>query len=195
MSVQHAMAETNGIDLAVLVGRPGVDAVGVGIVEEECVISGHLADVLAEAEDGGNVSLAVHHAAGTDGVADALVHTIFEGYIDVVLVRFQPADASAVDDVVGSLKCLAAIRGGGDPGRQAVGLDILAAEFCHHVEVLRIDVVKREVSVPQFGNAQDVTKKSAGESEAASTDECDFDRHNESPENCFNRSSDEGRTF
>ena len=88
-----AVAETDGIDLAVVDRRPGVHRHRVGVVQELRARLGDLADVVAEIEDDRDVALAVEDAAGADRVADALVDAIFQRDVDVVPISFEAADA------------------------------------------------------------------------------------------------------
>ena len=65
---------------------------------------GDLADVFAEIQQGMNGALRVHDAAGTDGVAHALIDAIFQRDIDIGFEGFQPALADGADHIIGILQ-------------------------------------------------------------------------------------------
>src|SRR5262249_13877716 len=70
------VAESNGVDLAVVDRGPGIHGHGVSVVQELRPGLGDLANVAAEVEDDRNVTLPIENAAGADGVTDTLVDAI-----------------------------------------------------------------------------------------------------------------------
>ncbi len=187
----HAVAQADGVHtLAPIIGvqrGPGVDGHGVGVAEEQAVVGGHLGHVALEGQYLGHVPLAVHDAAGAEGIAHALVHTVLERYLDVELERLQPADARAVDDIVGACQRLAPVQGGAESGGQAVGSDVLVQKLPHHVQVALVDVVEREVGVSELGHLQDVAHELPGEPHAARADERHLHGHMVAPCQCTSR--------
>ena len=159
MAAVHAMAKADGVHAAVLVGGPGVHRVGVGVVQEEDVGLGHLADILAEGQDLGDVALAIHDAARAQRIAHALVHAVLQRDVDVELEGFQPADAGRVDHVVRALDRGAAVQGRHEPGRQVVGLDVALHQAGHQVQVLLVDVHQRQLGAGQLRDRQQVLEQ------------------------------------
>jgi hypothetical protein len=90
---------------------------------------------------------------------------------------FQPADAGTVDDVIGIRQGAAPFQAGLDLRGELVVAQVLLAELRHHVQVPRVDVVKSELRVREFGNRQQIAEQRARKTHAASPDESHFDRH------------------
>src|SRR5690606_15151915 len=109
-------------------------------------------NVLAEVEDHRNVALTVEDAAGTDGVAHALVDAVLERDVDVGGEGFEPAHAHAAHDVARPRDGGAAISGRGDLGGQVVDGDDRLDDLPDHVEVVRIDVGERELDRCELGD-------------------------------------------
>ena len=127
---------------------PGVHRHRVGVVQELRAGLGDLADVPAEVEGRRDVALAVHDAAGADGVADALVDAVFQRDADVVGEGLEPADADAADDVARAFERFAAVGGGGDSASAAGSTSTMRRMIClDHVEVVGADVGQRDLDV------------------------------------------------
>ena len=155
---------------------PGHHRHRVGVVEEQRVGLGDLADVVAEVEHRRDAALAVHDAAGADGVADALVDAVLQRDADVVGEGLEAADADAVHHVAGAGQRLAAVGGGGDLRRQAVHLDDAADDLGDHVEVVGVDVGQRDLDAGEFRHLEDVGDELLGEADAAGADDGDLER-------------------
>jgi hypothetical protein len=113
VAVLDAVAEAHGAHARIERG-PGHHGHGVGVVEQQRALLGHLPDVAAEVEHGGDAALAVEDAARADRVAHALVHAVLERNADVVGESLQAPDAHHVHDVARARESLAAVRRGGD---------------------------------------------------------------------------------
>ena len=85
-----------------------------------------------------DVPLAVHDAAGAERVAHALVDAVLERDVDVAAEGLQPADARAVDDVIGAVERPAAVQ---SSASIVAGSLFAAMSFWHscvdHVQVAR----------------------------------------------------------
>ena len=174
-AVLDAMAEPDGVDLAVFERRPGVHRHRVGVVEEARPGGRHLADVLAEVQDDRDVALAVEDAARADRVADALVDAVFERDADVIGIGLEAADADAADDVVRALERLAAIGGRGDGGGQPVGLDHAVEHLPDHRKAVLADVGQCELGVAQLRDRHDVGEQASGEADAPGANDGDLE--------------------
>ena len=174
-AVLDAVAEADGIDLAVFDRRPGVHRHRVGVVQEARAALRDLADVPAEIEDDRDVALAVENAAGADRVADALVDAVFQRDADVVGVRLEAADAHAADDVVRAFQRLPAVGGRGDRGRQAVGLDHRGrASAGSSTRLCSLMSVSANSASCSSGTRDDVGDQPLGEADAAGADDGDL---------------------
>ena len=177
----HAVAEADRLHAAVLVRRPRHHGAGVGIGQENASGRGDLADVPAEIEDLRDPALTVHDAARREGIADALVHAVAQGDLDILLERLEHPDAHGVDDVFRAAEGLPAVEGRMDLNIQAVLVDVPLAEAVHHVEVLRVDVHEGHLDVVKFRDGEQVGEQAAGEAHAARADERDLEGHGKTP--------------
>ena len=161
MAALHAVAQAHGGHAAVLVAVPGHHGVGVGVVEHHAAGRGHLAYVAAEVLKRRYVALRVHYAARAERVAHALVHAVPERYLYVLGKALQHAYAHAVDHVLGAAEGLAPVERGLYLYVQAVGLYVALAQLVHHVQVVRIDIGKRNLYVAQLGHGKYVREQLA----------------------------------
>ena len=99
----HAVAKADGLHVAVIQRRPGVHGHWVGVVEQHMTGSVAL-DLLAKFQNHRHRALSVEQAAGTDGVADALIDAVFQRDFHVRAETLQAADPRRVDDVIHTIE-------------------------------------------------------------------------------------------
>ena len=164
------VAQAHGSDLAIVVAVPGHHGIGIGVVKQQAVGVGDLPDVPAEALQHGDVPLGIHDTAGTQGVAHALVHTVFQGDVHIRLESFQTADPGAVNNVFGTLQSLPAVQGSLNLDVQAVGFDVPLAQPVNHVQICLVDVHEGHFDIMEFRHGQNVRQKSPGKADGAGAD-------------------------
>ena len=174
----HAVAQADRLHPPVVVGGPGEHRHRVGVVEQAAAGLRHLADVAADAEDHGDATLPVHHAAGRQGVAHALVDAVAQRHVDVGGERLDAADPHRAEHVASARYGLAAVGGGAQLHPfQAVGADIPLRQLADHVEVGLADVAQGHLQRVEFRDREKIAEQLAGEADAAGADECDLERH------------------
>jgi hypothetical protein len=134
----------------------------------------HLFYVLAKIQQRGNDPLPVHDAADAQGIAHALVHAVFKGYLHVRFKPLKRADSDAVDYVVGVPQSLPAVGGGLDNRSDTVGVQVPLAKRRYHGQVIGVDVRKGDLRDPQFGHGHDVRQQVARKTEAPRPNKANF---------------------
>ena len=173
-----AVAETEGLDPAEVVGGPGEHGVRVAVAEHHAAGGAHFADVAADAEDVGDAALPVHDPARAEGVAHALVHAVLERDVDVGLEGLQPAHAGHVDDVLGAGDGFPLVEGLAQLHPvQSCRRDVAPDELVHHVHVAFADVHVGDLEVGEGRHSEQIGGELAGETDAAGSDEGDLERH------------------
>ena len=154
VAAHHAVAQADRGHAAVSIGRPGEHRVGVAVVEQQHIGLGQLANVGTPVQHRCDAALAVHDAAGAEGVAHALVDAIPQRNIDIGLERLGAAHASGVDHVIGIGQGHPTIGRGGHPGRQLVCQNVPFQELRDHLEIPRVKIVQCELGISEFRNGQ-----------------------------------------
>ena len=168
----HAVAEADRGHAPVPVGGPGEHRHRVRVVEEPAAGLGSLADVLAERQDHRDAALAVHDAAGAQGVAHALVDAVAQRHLDVGGERRQSADARGAEHVARPAHRLPLVQGAGEAHAvPAVGFDVAPHQPLDHRQVLLADVHEGDVDAGELGDGEDVPHQLAGEPDTAGADE------------------------
>ena len=104
MRALHAMAKAHRSHAAVAVAGPGIHCHRVCVVHEHCARLGNRADFPAELEEHGDRALRIHDATRAKCVTHALIHSIFQGNVDIGLKRLQPALPDHAKHVIRALK-------------------------------------------------------------------------------------------
>ena len=111
LTVNLTVAQADGFYLAVLVAGPRSHGVWIGIIEHDGAGGSYFPDVFAEVQHGGNDTLSIHDSADAERVADTLVNTVFQRYLNISFKPFQSTNADTVNDISGILKGLSAVQG------------------------------------------------------------------------------------
>ena len=175
--VDFSVAETYGFHPAVLIAGPGSHGVWIGIIQHNGSRLGHIPDIPAEIQHFRNHSLAVHDSACTQSISHTLIHSVFQGDLDVCLKCFQPADADAVYDISGISEGLPSVRGGRDFYRNIVGIQISLAQRPGFLQIVRIDIREGNLNVMKFRNRHDIGKQGSGKNKTSRSDKCNFKTH------------------
>ena len=174
----HAVAQADCLHPAVVVGGPGEHRHRVGVVEQSAPGLRHLADVPADAQDHRDAALAVHHAAGRQGIADALVDAVVQRNVDIGGERLDAADPHRAEHVASARYGFTAVGGGAQPYPvKAVGADVPLRQLADHVEVLPADVGQCHFERVEFRDGEKIAEQLAGETDAAGANECDLEGH------------------
>ena len=174
----HAVAQADGLHPAVVVGRPGEHRHRVGVIEQAAARLGYLTDVAADVEDHRDAALAVHDAAGGQGVAHALVDAVTQRHVDVGGKRLDAADPHRTEHVACARYGFAAVGGGAQPDPvKAVGADVPLRQLANHVKVPLADIGQGQFERVELRDGEKIAEQLAGEADTAGTDERDLERH------------------
>lgn len=138
---------------------------------------GDFFDVAAEVEEDGDASLGIHDSAGTEGVADALIHSVGEGDVDVVFECLESTDSDEAEDVFGTFERTFSVEVTLDLGGQSAGFNVSLNQLVDHAEVVFVDVVEGDGYISEFGNAENVTEHRTGEPDGAGSEDGNFEIH------------------
>ena len=154
MSALNAMAKADRPHAAILIACPSQHRHRIRIVQQQHIRLGHLADILANIHHLGDAPLAVHDAAGTKRIADALIDAVFQRNVDIVLEASRPPIRESSNTYLASLQRFPAI-GCRIESRMVkpVLINIPLAQPGHHIQVMRINIRKSNLDLVKFRNA------------------------------------------
>jgi hypothetical protein len=121
------------------------------------------------------------HAAGAEGIADALIDAVFQRDMVVMAIRLEAADLDHHHDKVGVFDSFAPVGGGPYFGRHLVIADHSADERLHSPKLGFGRAHQRKFAVGQRRRREDIADKGFTEHHRTRADHCNLLGHVTSP--------------
>lgn len=158
LAVNLTVAQADGFDPAVFIACPGGHGVGIGVIKHNCPRLRHFPDILTEIQHFSDNALSVHDAAGAEGIAHTLIHTVFQRNVHIHFKSGQAPDADAVDNISGAAEGFPSVCCGLNGNRDIVAVQIPLAQTGYLIQIVRIDIRKGHLNVMKFRYGHDIRK-------------------------------------
>ena len=174
----YPVAQADEGDIRDLSHRQTVGGHGVGILQHDGAWFGQLLHVAGDVDQHRYGAQSPKDAARSHGVADTLIHAVFQRYLVVDAKGVHPANLDHDDDEVGVFDGLPAVKGGPHLPFDSVVLEHALAERFHPLQLGPGPAHQRELAAGQRRRGHDVAHQQLAENDASRTDHDDLLAHN-----------------